>query len=118
MNDGRLAAQGHVQMRPNLQGHLRQNILRSGRVLSHVWRAQINVHHANGSLDTLKNRGALVEPKNDTAWTLGDQGMTRWFTSLASRWLSSQPVNRSRYRDKAREMAKAMGRDDLLERLK
>ena len=43
--------------------------------------------------------------------------MIRWFTRIASRWLSKQPRHRDRYRNKAREMAKAMGRQDLVERL-
>lgn len=43
--------------------------------------------------------------------------MIRWFTRLASRWLSKQPRNRDRYVSKAIAMAKQMGRDDLVARL-
>lgn len=43
--------------------------------------------------------------------------MIRWFTRLASRWLSKQPRHRDRYVSKAIAMAKQMGRTDLVERL-
>ena len=43
--------------------------------------------------------------------------MIRWFTRLASRWLSKQPRNKDRYVSKAIAMARSMGRDDLVRRL-